>query len=670
VKYGKQVQRCTSEGVFFSLNLKESTDAVATGVLFPVLFLLALLCFSTAAFGQISPGPLSKPHHDLDGPTGCTQCHAVSAGSPNFRCLECHRDIATRIQQRRGLHASYLPAGSPSSSCIRCHSEHNGEEFQIVKWNPTPGAFDHTKTGFVLDGKHAGLTCKNCHNIQKMPPAERASLFVKDFNRTWLGLSKSCTSCHEDKHKGQLGSNCLQCHNTTDWTKTTQFDHSKTRYPLTGAHLQVSCQACHKPGPDGQPQYAGIKFAGCNDCHRDPHKGEFKDRSCESCHNTVDWRKTGFIRGFDHSKTQFPLLGKHRDVSCVACHKSGDFKAVLAFQVCADCHKTDDPHAGQFATRKDGGKCETCHTVEGWKPSTFTVAAHDSTNFPLREKHALVECGKCHIPAGRNTIYKVKFSRCNDCHKDIHNTQFAGAPYLNRCEQCHSETTFKPSTFTIARHQKINFTLTGSHIAVPCIDCHKPLAGSTTVLYHFPGMSCTTCHEDPHHGEFAARIAKVNAAGKPGGCESCHSTKAWNDLAGFDHATTSFPLLGTHRAVACIDCHKPPNLEQTMLHVSFKEAPSQCEDCHENPHGDQFAKSGQKTLCADCHGNTKWKPSLFDHEKTAFSLKGAHENVACGDCHTLVKEENGKKVLYYKPTPTACASCHGGDMKGSGKGKP
>jgi hypothetical protein len=169
-------------------------------------------------------------------------------------------------------------------------------------------------------------------------------------------------------------------------------------------------------------------------------------------------------------------------------------------------------------------------------------------------------------------------------------------------------------------------------------------------------MSCTTCHEDPHHGEFAARMAKLNTAGKPSGCEGCHSTKAWNDLAGFDHATTSFPLLGTHRAVACIDCHKPPNMEQTMLHVSFKEAPSQCEDCHENPHGDQFAKNGKKTLCAD-------------HEKTAFSLKGAHENVACGDCHTLVREENGKKILYYKPTPTACASCHGGDMKGSGKGK-
>jgi nitrate/TMAO reductase-like tetraheme cytochrome c subunit len=254
-----------------------------------------------------------------------------------------------------------------------------------------------------------------------------------------------------------------------------------------------------------------------------------------------------------------------------------------------------------------------------------------------------------------------------DCHEDIHKGQFAAAPILNRCEQCHTETSFKPSTLTIARHQKTSFPLTGSHMAVACIDCHKPMADGKTVAYHFNNLSCTTCHEDIHKGEFAERMVKLNKSGKPFGCEACHSTKTWNDLQGFDHAETSFPLLGTHRATACIDCHKPPNLEQTMLHVSFKAAPSQCEDCHENVHGPQFAKADNKTRCVDCHNSTKWKPSLFDHEKTAFSLKGAHENVACKDCHALFREVDGKKVLFYKPTPTACAACHGNDMKGSGK---
>jgi NAD-dependent SIR2 family protein deacetylase len=55
----------------------------------------------------------------------------------------------------------------------------------------------------------------------------------------------------------------------------------------------------------------------------------------------------------------------------------------------------------------------------------------------------------------------------------------------------------------------------------------------------------------------------------------------------------------------------------------------------------------------------KWKPSLFDHEKTAFSLKGAHERVKCAACHKVIREVDGKQVLFYLPTPKECAACHG-----------
>ena len=61
---------------------------------------------------------------------------------------------------------------------------------------------------------------------------------------------------------------------------------------------------------------------------------------------------------------------------------------------------------------------------------------------------------------------------------------------------------------------------------------------------------------------------------------------------------------------------------------------------------------------SQCHNTNKWKPSLFDHETTGFSLKGGHENVACGACHQLKKDVNGEQVLFYKPTPKACEACH------------
>lgn len=624
-----------------------------------VAFAALALLFGSAACAQISPGPLARAHQNLSGDTNCTKCHLVSTKAPTFRCLECHQEISAELRSQKGLHATFPQGGPLGSACVKCHSDHNGENFNMVHWDPTHKGFDHSKTGYVLDGKHAATNCRDCHNASHIPAASRAMLPTKDLNHTYMGLSSTCTACHEDKHKGRFGPNCMQCHNTTDWKSAKMdkehFDHSKTHYPLTGAHKEVACEKCHTAGPDGQPRYFGIPFSTCTACHKDPHQGEFK-QSCESCHTTSTWKKRGFTSTFDHSKTKYPLLGKHLEVGCVACHKSADFKTPIAFANCADCHKPD-PHGGQFLQRPDKGRCESCHTVNGWKPTTYSVADHAKTKFPLVFPHAKVKCDGCHKPAGKETVYRLKFAQCVDCHKDEHEGQFVAAPWLNRCEQCHNGATWKTSDYTLAKHQKSNWPLTGGHSAVACIDCHKPLIGSKVALYHFKNLDCTTCHQDVHKGEFAKRMAVLDNKGKPFGCEACHSTKEWKDLSKFDHQRTDFPLVGSHRAVACADCHKPPNMELNMLHVQFKSAPKACSECHENPHADQFGVRANQ--CEACHNSNKWKPSLFDHEKTAFSLKGGHQNVACGACHTLKKPVNEKLVLFYKPCPTACEACHG-----------
>jgi hypothetical protein len=434
------------------------------------------------------------------------------------------------------------------------------------------------------------------------------------------------------------------------------FDHSKTRFPLLGEHRYVLCKSCHTPGADGQPRYSGLPFTNCSDCHRDPHKGGFK-QGCDSCHTTLTWKKSNFATAFDHSKTPFPLLGKHLDVSCVTCHVGGDFKSPIPHTACADCHKPD-PHEGQFLKRSDGGRCESCHTDQGWSPSTFSAIDHAKTGFPLVSPHKAVKCESCHVPAGNETKFKMKFTQCVDCHADEHAGQFAGSPWRNHCEQCHTGVTFKKSNYTVAKHQNSSFPLTGGHLAVACIECHKPpTAIATGTLYHFSDLSCTTCHADVHSGQFANRMKGLGSSDKPAGCEACHSTKEWKDLTKFDHAQTRFPLTGSHRAVACSDCHKPPNMEMNLIHVQFTKAPVNCIDCHENPHSNQFGARADD--CAGCHNSLKWKPSLFDHDKTAFPLKGGHENVACSACHTLKKPAGGNLVLFYKPTPKACSDCHG-----------
>ena len=582
-----------------------------------------------------------------------------------LKCVDCHTEISGRMASHKGLHGSYKLAPG-SQECARCHSEHNGEDFPLVKWDIK--AFDHRPTGYTLEGKHAGLTCNQCHTAAHIAANERQTIKV-NVNRTYLGLVQTCVSCHKDEHNGRLGQNCLQCHNYQDWKSVNvgpgvgQFDHSKTRYPLTGAHAPVACAKCHTPGPDNKPRYTGIPFNLCSDCHKDPHHGSFP-QTCSSCHTTAGWKKvslTSVGEKFDHSKTKYPLLGKHASVDCGKCHSGGDFKKPIPFTKCADCHKPD-PHSGQFAKRASGGECASCHTVDGWKPSTFTIREHAATQYPLMGGHARLKCEQCHIPKGNDTQYKINFAQCTDCHTDQHAGQFVGAPYLNACDRCHTVDTYKPSSFSLTRHKQTRFVLTGAHVAVPCADCHKESDAFTpkpSAIYHWQQLECTSCHEDPHKGQFHERMQQPGPGGKPAGCEACHSTKNWKDLSRFDHAKTSFPLLGAHRATACMDCHKPPNLETKLLHVDFKAAPQQCEDCHEDVHGKQFAKS-EVTRCAECHNSTKWKPALFDHDaRTQFPLRGEHQNVTCAACHKLTRDVAGKAVLFYKPTPRECEACHG-----------
>jgi len=552
---------------------------------------------------------------------------------------------------------------SNGKECVRCHLEHNGEDFHLIHWESSEKTFDHRLTGFTLEGKHAPLACDKCHNTSHMIPGDRALIKRHDLSRSYLGLSEKCPACHTDPHKGQLGNECTKCHNVQSWKEAKNFDHSKTHYPLTGLHVKVPCEKCHKPDvPGGPARYTGIKFDTCNACHLDPHKGEFK-KACESCHTTSGWKNLlpGFA--FDHSKTKFPLLGKHAQVACTACHIDGDFKRQLVFTYCNDCHKPD-PHKGQFAARPKKGECSECHTVDGWKPSLFGVKEHDTSGYPLKGKHAKVECAKCHIPAGKDTIYKVKFETCADCHKDSHDSQFALAPYNNKCEACHTVVDFHRTTFTIAKHRNTRFALAGAHVAVPCSDCHKLGAGgrSDKILpFKFEDRTCTACHNDPHHGEFNARMTRKRAGGTPLGCEACHTVKTWVDINGFDHSKTKFPLLGAHRTVTCGECHKA-----TADYASrFKGTPQQCEACHADAHDKQFvARDGKTTHCADCHNTQHWAPSSFDHDtRTHLPLTGGHANVRCNKCHQQTRLVGDKIIVVYKNAPSKCADCHGSNPR-------
>jgi len=622
-----------------------------------------MLCISSKAAGQISPGELSRAHQSFSGLGNCTRCHELSTGTRTFRCLTCHKEIADRISAHRGLHATYDITPGTSNKCLDCHPEHNGRASVLIKWDITH--FDHDTTGYKLEGHHAGLSCRRCHSPDHMSAAEAMTIRVADRSKTLLGLSPACISCHRDEHNRRLGNNCLQCHWFTDWKQIDikGFDHSLARYPLTGLHLRVACAQCHGSGPARQVRYLGIPFRDCGVCHRDPHQGAFS-QSCRSCHDTAAWRSPSSAdinQTFDHSRSRFPLLGKHRQVECVQCHRGANFREPLAFQKCTDCHRPD-PHGGQFANRAGGIECSNCHTADTFKPSTFGRNEHAATAYPLEGKHATLRCTQCHIPKGRATVYAIRFRNCTDCHVDQHAGQFTGFPYLNRCQDCHNLERFRPSTFRLHKHNETAFPLSGGHIATPCVDCHKVPSSfkqQATARYHWPDLSCRTCHNDPHAGRFDAVLRTAAASRGTTGCEICHSTTAWNDLSCFDHSKTSFPLGGAHRLAKCADCHKSQDPKARLVQVDFTLASARCGACHADVHAQQFSQNG-KTECGLCHDTARWKPSRFDHERQAsFRLEGAHRRAPCESCHKLARIVDRRPVLFYKPTPKECVTCHG-----------
>src|SRR4029077_3611670 len=123
----------------------------------------------------------------------------------------------------------------------------------------------------------------------------------------------------------------------------------------------------------------------CASCHEDVHHGRL-GTSCDRCHVTVNW-KTISKSSFDHDKTKYPLRGRHVEVACDKCHDFSGTKVTFSprFANCTDCHKDD--HAGTATLASRLVDCTACHVVDGWQPSTYTVAQHRLAKYPLEGRH-------------------------------------------------------------------------------------------------------------------------------------------------------------------------------------------------------------------------------------------------------------------------------------------
>lgn len=332
--------------------------------------------------------------------------HLLRGKHQSAKCDSCHTGVLYRDRLATGCNACHRKddmakghKGELGTACADCHTERGWKETR----------FDHGKTAFPLRGRHADAECKSCHRDARYKETPKACVGCHrgDDNekghkgrygekcetchgeKDWKTLHFShdrdtryplrdkhrqvkcvachtgvlyrdktpgdCLSCHrkDDKHKGQQGAKCEQCHSERSWTATS-FDHARSRFPLVGRHLKVECKQCHQ----------GLTFkdarSECVACHEkeDVHKRRLGPQ-CETCHNARDWR----IWDFDHDKrSRYRLDGAHRMLACTACHRNPVEKKISLPLSCVGCHEQDDMHEGGF-----GKRCERCHVTSSFK---------------------------------------------------------------------------------------------------------------------------------------------------------------------------------------------------------------------------------------------------------------------------------------------------------------
>ena len=372
-----------------------------------------------------------EDYHQQTLSSVCLNCHTPEAFKPATKfnhstarfklagkhqsvdCIECHK-VETingkKFQEFRGLQFANCTnchddphKNQFGQNCRQCHTENS---FQTILGVNT---FDHSKTDFMLEGKHQAVDCKVCHKTKLTDPLKH----------------DRCTDCHTDYHMGQFTRNgvspdCSQCHSVKGFTQFSYSidQHNLGVFPLNGSHGAVPCLDCHKKQEKWSFRNIGLV---CKDCHTDVHSTLIQPKyypgaDCRVCHNEERWADVTF----DHSTTGFGLTGAHIDKECRLCHFKTDAVGLThqKFQGlstnCSECHT--DNHYRQF--EKNGiTDCTRCHSTKDWTASAFN---HDNTAFKLDGKHVNVACVKCHKVEKEGSVsyikYKLKEFKCESCH--------------------------------------------------------------------------------------------------------------------------------------------------------------------------------------------------------------------------------------------------------------
>lgn len=175
-----------------------------------------------------------------------------------------------------------------------------------------------------------------------------------------------------------------------------------------------------------------------------------------------------------------------------------------------------------------------------------------------------------------------------------------------------------------------------------CLDCHERIDGLINAgrgLHANPTVrtqDCFACHSD-HHGRKFDMVR-------------------FNEKE-FDHMLTGYELTGAHATVDCRACHQPDFIDDDELSrrsETFLGLSTECVACHQDYHRGSLGNT-----CVDCHNTEAFRPaSGFDHDDAQFPLTGAHNDVDCAECHSMIADATGEYQQFSGLEFNSCAGCH------------
>ena len=211
--------------------------------------------------------------------------------------------------------------------------------------------FDHNRTGFLLQGVHARVSCETCHA-----------------RGVFKGTPKDCSGCHTEgsrvgassKPSQHIPTNekCETCHKSSSWTSA-KMNHASI--------TPGSCSNCHNNSKmPGKPAQHIKTSASCDTCHSPhgwlPAKGfNHVDNNvtgnCASCHNGV--------KALGKPASHIPTTA-----ACETCHNNNNFNNFKGIKFnhagvtagCATCHNGTTALGKSNSHIQTAAACETCHS--------------------------------------------------------------------------------------------------------------------------------------------------------------------------------------------------------------------------------------------------------------------------------------------------------------------